>query len=365
MTGSRRAGGVVEVAASPRSYELDSRCRGSRARRRAPGISTPSDPASPCRPVRWATRAELTSATRRTAPPEPATVSRYSATVLCGYGSVGTRGRGLVRRRLRRRVAAQVPAAARDRPARLLVRDGVRADLGRDPRAVPPRARGRRDRRLAPAVLGVRTRRHDDRRGVPHLDQRDPAHPAARGGPPRAVEEVRASRTSRSTSPRGRMRCAATASRSRPGSSWAATGDPGSRSSPGRAPESAPPPPRGWPPTAGASRSWVATRSALPQWPNASAETPSSPTTTAPGRCALAGGSPRGALRPPRPPSPTTRSGLVKVRAKTVDGHERTIQHNHLAPFLLTPGSSPARGLRRPDDRDGKQRQRVDRDRRR
>jgi NAD(P)-dependent dehydrogenase (short-subunit alcohol dehydrogenase family) len=28
--------------------------------------------------------------------------------------------------------------------------------------------------------------------------------------------------------------------------------------------------------------------------------------------------------------------GLVKVRARTVDGHERTIQHNHLAPFLLT-----------------------------
>lgn len=28
--------------------------------------------------------------------------------------------------------------------------------------------------------------------------------------------------------------------------------------------------------------------------------------------------------------------GLVKVRAKTADGHERTIQHNHLAPFVLT-----------------------------
>lgn len=34
--------------------------------------------------------------------------------------------------------------------------------------------------------------------------------------------------------------------------------------------------------------------------------------------------------------------GLVKVRARTADGHERTIQHNHLAPFLLT-----ARLLRR------------------
>jgi NAD(P)-dependent dehydrogenase (short-subunit alcohol dehydrogenase family) len=28
--------------------------------------------------------------------------------------------------------------------------------------------------------------------------------------------------------------------------------------------------------------------------------------------------------------------GLVRERAKTVDGFERTIQHNHLAPFLLT-----------------------------
>lgn len=28
--------------------------------------------------------------------------------------------------------------------------------------------------------------------------------------------------------------------------------------------------------------------------------------------------------------------GLVGQRAKTVDGHERTFQHNHLAPFLLT-----------------------------
>lgn len=27
---------------------------------------------------------------------------------------------------------------------------------------------------------------------------------------------------------------------------------------------------------------------------------------------------------------------LVKVRAKTADGHERTIQHNHYAPFVLT-----------------------------
>ena len=34
--------------------------------------------------------------------------------------------------------------------------------------------------------------------------------------------------------------------------------------------------------------------------------------------------------------------GLVSHRAETVDGHERTIQSNHLAPFLLTRLSSPA-----------------------
>ena len=28
--------------------------------------------------------------------------------------------------------------------------------------------------------------------------------------------------------------------------------------------------------------------------------------------------------------------GLVRRRGRSADGHERTIQHNHIAPFLLT-----------------------------
>ena len=252
-----------------------------------------------CRPVRSATSAcSRAPPAARNAPCSHCTVRVWASRRRAGWSAPAGRS---CRRRRRHRLASPAPAAPGDRAAGLLVRDRLRVHLGRDPRPVPPDWARRGPRRIAPAGLGVRPGRNDDRRGLPHLHQRQRPHPAStkqcigRNGAVRAVP------TSRSTSPQGRMRCA-TASRSRPDSSSAATDDAaiavrdrrefGDRRRSRR---------RARRPTAGTSRSSGAIRSGPQPSLNASAATPSSPTSTASTMCETLADDAAGALRPHRP----------------------------------------------------------------
>ena len=100
----------------------------------------------------------------------------------------------------------------------LLVRDGVRVRLGCGARAVP-RVAGEGGVIVARRVaeVGVRSRRHDDRRGLPHVGQRVAGHPRSMKRCIARSGRSTGCASSRSTSPPGRMP-SATASRSKPGS---------------------------------------------------------------------------------------------------------------------------------------------------